>query len=268
MIGAPALRLFLPILLFFGAIPAVYSQDFPALTDRVVDQADLLSPDEEAALISKLKKLEDETQRQLVVATISDLQDYDIADYGWRLGEHWGIGDKKRDDGMILIIAPNERRMRIEVGQELEAVLPDVLAGRIIRDDITPYFKRGDYAAGINAGTDKIITQLQLPPEQAAQIVREAKESRSGNDGENIGLILFWLFVLLFVILPILGSFRGGKKHRRKGSSGPVIIWGGGDWGGGSGGSSWGGGGGGSWGGGGFSGGGGGFGGGGASGGW
>ncbi|NJM50595.1 MAG: methanol dehydrogenase, partial [Sphingomonadales bacterium] len=192
--------------MLFVTVPALHAQDFPKLTGRVVDQADLLSPDEEQALNAKLKKLEDESQRQLVVATISDLQGYDIADYGWRLGEQWGIGDKERDDGMILIIAPNERKMRIEVGQGLEAILPDILAGRIIRDDITPYFKRGDYVGGINAGTDKIITQLQLPPEEAAKIVQDARSSRSNDNGNDIGMLIFWLIILFFFILPAIGS--------------------------------------------------------------
>jgi len=247
----------------------VQAQDFPALSGRVVDQADLLSPAEEEALDTKLKALETQSNRQLVVTTISDLQGYEISDYGYRLGRHWSIGqgadgEAEKDNGILLIIAPNERKMRIEVGYGLEPVLTDALSSRIIRNDITPKFKASDYPGGINAGVDKIITQLQLPPDEAAKIAAKASsKSRSDDGGINVGSIIFWLFVFFFVILPMFSAGRrDGKRHRRSGSVGPVVIWGGGGgWGGGSSGGS-------SWGGGGFSGGGGGFGGGGASGGW
>ncbi|HMS21005.1 MAG TPA: TPM domain-containing protein [Sphingorhabdus sp.] len=253
------------------------AQDFPKLTGRVVDQADLLSPEQEASLTAKLAGLESQSNRQLVVATIKDLQGYEISDYGYRLGRTWAIGqdgkgESEKDNGAILIVAPNERKMRIEVGYGLEPVLTDGLSSSIIRNDITPFFKAGDFNGGINAGVDRIVTQLTLPPEEAAKVAEEAAlaETRSNDDGEAVFLVIFWLFIFLFFILPIIISIaRGGKKHRRgrdKHWGGPVIIWGGG-------GSSWGGGssggfGGGGFGGGGFSGGGGSFGGGGASGGW
>ena len=241
----------------------VQAQDFPALSGRVVDQADLLSPVEEEALNTKLEALETRSNRQLVVTTISDLQGYEISDYGYRLGRHWAIGqaadgEAEKDNGVLLIIAPNERKMRIEVGYGLEPVLTDGLSSRIIRNDITPKFKARDYPGGINAGVDKIITQLQLPPDEAAKIAAEASsKSRNGDGGISASSIIFWLFVFFFVVIPMFSGGKGGRKHRRSGSIGPVVIWGGG---GSSGGSSWGGGG--------FSGGGGSFGGGGASGGW
>ena len=245
----------------------VQAQDFPALSGRVVDQADLLSPAEEEALDTKLEALETQSNRQLVVTTISDLQGYEISDYGYRLGRHWAIGqaadgETEKDNGVLLIIAPNERKMRIEVGYGLEPVLTDGLSSRIIRNDITPKFKASDYPGGINAGVDKIITQLQLPPDEAAKIAAEASsKSGSGDGGISVGSIIFWLFVFFFVVVPMFSGGKGGRKHRRNGSVGPVVIWGGGSsWGSSSGGSSWGGGG--------FSGGGGSFGGGGASGGW
>lgn len=245
------------------------AQNFPKLTGRVVDQADLLNPAQETALTAKLEGLETRTKRQLVVATLNSLEGYEISDYGYRLGRRWGIGqdgvgEAEKDNGAILIVAPNERRMRIEVGYGLEPVLTDGLSSSIIRNDITPAFKAGDFPGGINAGVDRIITQLELPADEAAKIAAQARQSQAQPEGFPIGAIIFVLFILFFVILPIIGSLGGkGKKHRRSGFGGPVIIWGGG-------GSSWGGGGS-SWGGGGFggfSGGGGSFGGGGASGGW
>ncbi len=244
------------------------AQTFPPLTGRVVDQANLLDPAQEAALTAKLAALETQSQRQFVVATISDLEGYDDSDYGYRLGRAWGIGDKERNDGLLLLIAPNDRKVRIEVGYGLEGIMTDALSHRIIQDRILPAFRAKDFPGGINAGVDSVITQLQLPPEEATKIAASAtRQTRSKNDDGDIGGLIFLIFIFFVFVLPIIMSFaRGGKKHRRSGYGGPVIIWGGSDWGGGSsGGSSWGGGGGGF---GGFSGGGGSFGGGGASGGW
>ncbi len=246
--------------------PAAWAQDFPKLSGRVVDAANILAPDQEAALTAKLAVLEQQTTRQLVIATVPDLGGYDIAEYGYKLGDHWKIGQKGENNGMILLVAPNERRVRIEVGPGLEAIVPDVLASRIVRGAILPQFKAGDYPGGIVAGTDQIISLIKLPPGQAVQQARDVQsQQRSSNEGTSLGSVIFWLFIFFFFILPMLrGLFGGGKRGRRYGS-GPVIIWGGGgDWGGGGGGGFGGGG----FGGGGFGGGGGSFGGGGASGGW
>ncbi len=255
--------------MFLLTASALHAQNFPKLTGRVVDQANLLSPTDEAALTAKLLALETQSQRQFVVATITDLDGYDIADYGYRLGRAWAIGDKQRNDGILLIIAPNDRKVRIENGYGLEGIMTDALSNQIIQRDILPQFKAGNFPAGINAGVDRVITQIQLPPEEAAKIAAQAsKRQRDPGGGISAGTVIFWLFIFFFFILPLLRSFsHGGRKHGRNGYSGPVIIWGGNDWGGGGGGgSSWGGGGG--FGGGGFGGGGGSFGGGGASGGW
>lgn len=213
------------------------------------------------ALTQKLTALETETSRQLVVATIPDLQDYDIADYGYRLGREWGIGQEEADNGAILIVAPNERKVRIEVGYGLEPILTDALASVIIDREIVPRFKEGDMAAGIAAGADAIIEQLSAPPEVAEQRVLEAREEDvSGEEDEEIALLILWaFFILFFFALPMISAAAKGKKFR--GGRAPVVIWGpgfGGGWGGGGSGGGFGG----------FSGGGGSFGGGGASGGW
>jgi uncharacterized protein len=244
---------------------SAFAQTFPKLTGRVVDQANLLDPAQEAALTAKLEGLETRTNRQLVVTTLSSLEGYEISDYGYRLGRTWAIGqdgkgESEKDNGAILIVAPNERKMRIEVGYGLEPVLTDGLSSSIIRNDITPAFKAGDFPGGINAGVDRIVTQLELPADEAAKVAAEAQNNRQQDEGFPIGAVIFILFLFFFVFLPMMRSMSGGRKHRR-GGGGPVIIWGGNDWGGGGGSGS-------SWGGGGFGGGGGGFGGGGASGGW
>jgi uncharacterized protein len=260
-----ALGLMIALLLALTGQAAV-AQNFPKLTGRVVDQADLLDPQQEAALTAKLAGLETRTKRQLVVATLSSLEGYEISDYGYRLGREWalgqdGKGEAEKDNGAILIIAPNERRMRIEVGYGLEPILTDGLSSTIIRNDITPRFKAGDFAGGIHAGVDRIVTQLELPAEEAAKIASAAQKPRERDESGPFGAIVFVLFLIFFVFLPMFRSMNGGGRKHRRGGMGPVIIWGGGSgFGGGS-----------SFGGGGFSGfggGGGSFGGGGASGGW
>lgn len=256
------------------ATPAA-AQSFPKLTGRVVDQADIIPATEEADLNIQLEQLEKTTGHQFVVATVNDLEGHDIADYGYRLGREWKIGNAEKDDGVVFLIAPNERRMNISVGYGLEPVLTDALSGRIIRDVVTPKFKAGDMPAGIQAGVNAIAQQIQLPPEEAAAraAAADAAERDRADDGDIGGLFFIGFIIFFFFILPMLMSVgRRGRKRRKNSPWGaPIIIWGDDDWGGGSSGSSsWGGwssgGGGGGFGG--FSGGGGSFGGGGASGGW
>lgn len=252
---------------FMAVASPAFAQSFPELTGRVVDQADLLDPAQEAELTAKLAALEAQSNRQLVVATVNSLEGYDIADYGYQLGRTWGIGqdgegEAEKDNGLILLIAPNERKVRVEVGYGLEGIMTDALSSIIIQNDILPQFRNDNMAGGIIAGVDRISTQLTLPEEQALAVAQQAGQQASKGDGENIGLIIFWAFILIFFVIIPMFSNRGGKRYRH--GAGPVVIWGGGSgFGGGS--SGFGGGG---FGGGGFGGGGGSFGGGGASGGW
>jgi uncharacterized protein len=268
-------KLFLLFLLLVST-PAA-AQNFPKLTGRVVDAANLLSPADEAELTQKAEALEKASSRQLVVATVPDLQGHPIEDFGYQLGRHWKLGQAGANNGVILLVAPNEKRVRIEVGYGLEPIITDALSWQIINGTMLPRFKANDFPGGIKAGADALIGQLGAAPEVAERKALEAAQQRqqagarsqaSGGGGPPITLI-FWGVVLLFVILPML---RGGgrRRGRRYGRRGGVFIWGPGFGGGGGG---WGGGGGGfggfgGGGGGGFSGGGGSFGGGGASGGW
>ncbi|WP_337189623.1 TPM domain-containing protein [Aurantiacibacter rhizosphaerae] len=246
-------------------------------TSPVVDGADIIDPATEARLTQQLDDFEERNQRQFVVATVPTLDGYDIADYGYQLGREWGLGDAENNDGIILLVAPNERKMRVEVGYGLEAIIPDGLAYEYV-EGMKPYFRDGNYSAGIEWGADQIIQQLELPPEEAAQVAQQATQQRASGGGFPIGTLIWLGFIFFFFILPMIG---GGKRKRyRRGGVGGVVgdimLWeagkaiargidggGGGGWGGGGGF-----GGGGFGGGGGFSGGGGSFGGGGASGGW
>ncbi|EPR16237.1 methanol dehydrogenase [Sphingobium indicum IP26] len=262
-----ALLVFMPAAGVTGIAPSAQAQTFPKLTGRVVDDAALLSSQQEQALTDKLAALERQSGRQLVVATLPDLQGYDISDYGYRLGRAWGIGDKEKNEGALLIVAPNERKVRIEVGYGLEGIMTDALSSQIIRNAITPRFKAGDLPGGIDAGVDAIGKLLTLPPDEARALAAQAEaKARDASDDGGTFMAIFWLIIVAIIVIAMLSG--RGKGRRYRGGSGPIILWGPGDsgWGGG-GGSGWGGGG---WGGGGggFSGGGGSFGGGGASGDW
>jgi uncharacterized protein len=239
---------------------ALAAPGFPPLSGRVVDAANLLDPAQEQALTAKLETLEKGTGRQLVVATIPDLQGYAIEDYGYQLGRAWAIGRKDVNDGVLLIVAPAEKKVRIEVGYGLEPVLTDALSSVIIQQAILPPFREGRMAEGIIAGTDALIAQLQLPDTEAQARNDEAARLLAEQD-KGPGAAGFFWFIVMLVILIVIFSNRGvGRRFR--GGRAPIVIWGPGM------GSGWGSGRGGGFGGGGFSGGGGSFGGGGASGGW
>ena len=254
----------LAFLLFFIAWPA-FALDFPALTDRVVDQAGIIPAGERASLDQSLKALEDKSSDQLVVVTLKSLEGLEIADYGYQLGRHWGIGQGKLSNGVLLIVAPNERKVRIEVGYGLEGTLTDALSSVIIQQAILPRFKAGDMPAGIKAGVAAIEDVLLNNESEWKQRAKDGARSDEGFDPQTVFVIFFILFFIFVIASGWIDSSRGGPRGpgaRRRGS-GPVFIPTSSGWGGGS---SWGGGGGSS--GGGFSGGGGSFGGGGSSGSW
>ncbi|QIG78825.1 TPM domain-containing protein [Stakelama tenebrarum] len=134
--------------------------DFPALTGRVVDAADLLDAVQEARLTADSAALERETGHQFVIVTVPSLGAHAIEDYGIALGNQWGIGRAKEDDGVLLIVAPNERKVRIEVGCGLEETLTDEEAADIMAQHILPAFREGDFPAGIAAGAASIETEI------------------------------------------------------------------------------------------------------------
>ena len=263
MTHAP-LRLWLALMVAFALVsgPALAAPSFPLLTGRVVDNAQILSPAAEAKLDGQLAALEQKTGRQLVVATLPSLQGYEIEDYGYQLLRTWAIGRKGENDGVILIVAPTEKSVRIEVGYGLEPVLTDALSSLIIQRAILPAFREGRFEAGVVAGTEAVVQQLGLPDGEAKALVAQAAaqgKAKTSNGGSGVPLI-FVSIVVFWVLSAVLRAFGG----RRRGGGGlwwllPLLLSSGGRGGGGG----WSGGGGG-----GFSGGGGSGGGGGASGRW
>src|ERR1700761_2495966 len=162
--------------------PVLAAPQFPALTGRVVDDAHILSDTTKADLDQKLAALEQKTSRQLVVVTIPSLQGYEISDYGYQLGRAWGIGQKTLNNGALLIVAPTEHRVRIEVGYGLEPILTDAFSAVLIQTQITPKFRAGDFDGGVTAGVDALIQQLSLETSAAEAKAAAAANQRQGQD--------------------------------------------------------------------------------------
>jgi uncharacterized protein len=238
------------LLLAFAAPLLAAEPQYPRLTGRVVDAARILSPSTVDDLTRMLAEDEQATGRQVVVVTLPSLQGYSIEEFGYQLGRHWGIGQKDKNTGALLIVAPNERKVRIEVGYGLEGTLTDAQSSVIIQRDILPQFRRGDFNAGVLAGTRSI---LQVLGGQTESVQPPAAAGGQAANSIDPGWVITNGMLLLLLLVIVLAGRRGRNLHviRRIGRSGY------GGFGGGS-----------SGGGGGFSGGGGSFGGGGASGSW
>lgn len=270
------------LLLLLCALTAWAQVAVPELSRRVTDLTATLSSDQVAALESKLAAFEAKKGSQIAVLIVPTTQPEDIAQFGIRVADQWKIGRKKIDDGVILIVAKDDRKLRIEVGYGLEGAIPDAIAKRVIAETITPYFKAGDYYKGIDAGVQQLMRLIEgepLPPPAVSD------NSGGGDDGAFVilivgGIVAGWLLsalmsrpaaggiaalgsgavgvfllgftpLLLFIAVFVFAGVASGFRHGGGWTSGG----GGGLGGGGFGGGSWGGGGGG-------------FGGGGASGSW
>ena len=224
----------LAALLVAGVAPARAELTFPPLTGRVVDAARVLDPATRAALDAKLAAQEEKATDQFVVATVPSLQDTSIEDYANRLFRAWKLGQEKKNNGVLLLVAPNERKVRIEVGYGLEGILTDAVASAIIRNAIVPSFKAGDMAGGIVKGADAVLEILNLDPEEARDRARREEQgsSWSEEDVDNLILLLvmlaFWGYIFWRATR---GGGPGGPAARRRGrdamAGGPISTW---DW--------------------------------------
>lgn len=260
--ASPWPRRVLAALLCLAVVPALAARSaldagmppFPALTGPVVDDAHLLPANVLGRLSQRLAAYSRATGTQLVVVTLPTLDGYPIDDYGYQLGRHWGIGQKGKNNGVLLIVDAGEKQVRIEVGYGLEGTLTDAQSFLIIHDVIVPHFRKGDFAGGIVAGTQAILSALGHEHQAAGQ----------QQTAERNGTGVLMLLILIFALSPLLRALfgRGGRGGSGRGGTGwlgwlALGMLSGGS-GGGFGGGGFGG----------FSGGGGSFGGGGASGGW
>jgi uncharacterized protein len=246
------------LILLSCAVALAQAPVFPALTGRVVDEAGILDLQTEALLEGKLAQLETQTSNQLVVVTLKSLQGYDIADYGYRLGRHWGIGRQGKNNGALLIVAPTERSVRIEVGYGLEGSLTDAVTRLIIENAILPRFRANDFAGGVSRGVDDIVAVLSGQAAEYQQ--RAAKRPDASAPAIDLGTVILLVIVAFLVLRALRGGMFAPRRRRGLWGGPPIFFPGsggsfGGSWGSGSSG-------------GGFSGGGGSFGGGGSSGSW
>jgi uncharacterized protein len=242
--------------LLLALITAVaYALTFPPLTGRVVDQANILDAATRQSITDKLAAVEAKSGDQIVVVTLSSLQGTSIEDYGYQLGRQWGIGEKSRNNGALLIVAPNERKVRIEVGYGLEGALTDAVTRLIIQNAILPRFRANDFPGGITRGVDDIVQVVSGDAEDYKR--RAAQRPDTAPQGWSTASFVLILLVLVVMFLMMRGGGGRGRFGRSRGWAAPIFIPSGGSWSSGSSGS-----------GGGFSGGGGSFGGGGSSGSW
>lgn len=178
--------------------PAVAGLNFPPLTGRVVDQANILPPAVQNQLTQALVAHEQKTGEQVVVATLQSLDGTDIADYGYQLGRAWGIGQKGKNNGVLLIVAPNERAVRIEVGYGLEGKLTDANTSIIIQQIILPKFRAGDLPGGVVAGTTAILQVLGGDVSGLPQKEKFLSASAEWRMRVVAWLILLIIFVVIF----------------------------------------------------------------------
>jgi uncharacterized protein len=234
---------------------AVFAANFPALTGRVVDQANVIPAATRSAIEAKLAELETKSSIQLVVATVSSLDGEEIEPYANQLFRTWKLGEKTKNNGVLLLVAPNQRRVRIEVGYGLEGTLTDALSKVIITNAIAPRFKTGDFGDGVSRGVDDIITVLTTDAsewQQRPSLRLDNQEAFDLGDWILIALLIglvtalvvspgfrwFFLNVVLNILLNSGGS-RGGGFSGGGSSGGGGFSGGGGSSGGGGASGSW-----------------------------
>src|SRR6202163_4141881 len=204
---------------------AAFAANFPALTGRIVDQANVIAAETRNAVEPKLADLEAKSGIQLVVATVKSLEGDDIEPYANALFRAWKLGEKQKNNGVLLLVAPNEHKVRIEVGYGLESTLTDALSKVIITNAMAPRFKAGDFGDGIARGVDDIITVLTTDSSEWQQRPELRLDSQPGSDPVSwvlmvglIGLVILlmaspsfrWFFLNFLLSSAISGSSRGG----------------------------------------------------------
>ncbi|HTN13431.1 MAG TPA: TPM domain-containing protein [Sphingomonadaceae bacterium] len=227
-IALSAINALLAVMLLAGlAVPAQAAVP-PRPTGPIYDGANLIPDQQEAAMDARLRDYNAKTGNAVIVATVPSLDGDAIEPYATKLYETWGIGGKERDTGVLLLVAPNERKVRIEVGYGLTPYITDILSGRIVRDEITPRFKAGDMAGGIEAGVNAIVTQLDRSPEDAkaiAEAAAAAEKARQSDPGASIGGIIFWIVLIVFFALVFGRRSRGQRRSGFGSAVGNIILW-------------------------------------------
>lgn len=208
------------------ASTAAHAELPPRPEGPVLDQAAIIPDADEAALDQKLRTYNRDTGRAVIVATVSSLDGLEVEQYAQKLAETWDIGGAETEQGVLLLVAPNERKIRIHTARGVQERLPDVLAGRIIRDQIVTPFREKNFAGGINAAVDAITAQLNRDPVDA-KAVAEAAAAANAAGGQNeasAGSVIFWILLILFFMF-VFG--RGGRRRSRRSGIDPgIVLWG------------------------------------------
>lgn len=223
-------RLAALLALLLALVSQVARAELPARPEGpVADYANVLTPADAATLDARLRDYNRTTGRAVIVATVPSLDGEEIEPYATKLAETWDIGGAESQNGLLFLIAPTERKLRIATARGLDVRMTDIMSGRIIRDVVVPEFKAGNMSGGIVAGVDAIIQQLDMDPAQAKAIEEAqaaAERARQDEGGFPIGALFWLVFVLLFFVLPML---RGGKRRRRRSPWGDtardIILW-------------------------------------------
>lgn len=184
----------------------------PTLNEPVIDQAHILSTEDKQAIGQKIRALHDTGKAQIGVVIVPTTGQEDIFDYAMRVAEKWQLGSAKRDNGILMAIAVNDRRIQILTGYGLEGIMPDIIVSRIIRNQITPYFKQAQYAQGIDAGLTEITQILNQDPEVAAQAAQELKERQEQALHEQQAKEKTFTTALIILVVGIFASFIVGKR--------------------------------------------------------
>ena len=212
-----ALALAMTVLCVLLALPALAQPKLPPLTGRVVDLAEVLSPTQEAALTEQLAAHEARTSNQVVVATVPDLQGYDVERFAVDLLRAWKVGQADRNNGVLLLVAPTEREVRIEVGYGLEGTLTDALSSDIVNSRILPRFRAGDLPGGITSGVDGILAVIEGTYEPVATPRPE----------DQVQALAPFLMVLAWIILVMIMNGRSRRRRRVWGTGLPGVWIGG-----------------------------------------
>jgi uncharacterized protein len=250
-VGRAAPRWLATALLLTCSAVALFAANFPALTGRVVDSAQILDARSRPAIEQKLMDLEAKSGIQLVVATIKSLEGQDVESYANQLFRTWKLGEKAKNNGVLLVVAPTERKVRIEVGYGLEGTLTDALSNVIITNALIPRFKAGDFSGGISRGVDDIIAVLTTDSSDWQKRTSFRADSPQKADPVNWAIlagIVLLIFLLIwspgfrwvfFNIVLNLAVSSGGSRSSGGFSSGGGFSGGGGSSGGGGASGSW-----------------------------
>lgn len=213
------MRKLIATLFFISLTITGFAQDFPAKPNQLVnDYTGTLSETQRQQLERKLVSFDDSTSTQIAIAIVKSVGDYDINEYTLELGRKWGVGQAKKNNGIMIVVALGDRKISIQTGYGLEGVLPDIYAKRIIENDIKPYFKSGDYFQGLDSGTDAIIKYTKGEYKND-----NPKAKKTGGGASSIGIII----IIVIVIIVILRRGGGGGGGQVIGSRGvaDALFW-------------------------------------------